>query len=83
MCGRINIEPDDVAQFVDEARVVGQLELADAMRLEPVRAPDALDRGDADPGRLRHHRAGPMGRLAGRSPMRQRDDTFGGLGSSA
>ena len=25
VCGRIDIEPDDVAQFVDEARIVGQL----------------------------------------------------------
>ena len=38
VCGRIDIEPDDVAQFVDEARVVGQFELSEAMRLEPVRA---------------------------------------------
>ena len=28
VCGRIDIEPDGVAQFGDEARVVGQLELA-------------------------------------------------------
>jgi Queuosine biosynthesis protein QueC len=34
VCGRLDIEPDDVAQFVDEARVVGQLELAHPMRLQ-------------------------------------------------
>ena len=28
VCGGIDIEPHDVAQFVDEARIVGQLELA-------------------------------------------------------
>ena len=36
---RIDVEPDDVAQPVDELRVFGQLELADAVRLKPVRAP--------------------------------------------
>ena len=40
---RIDIEPDDVAQFVDEARVVGQLELAHPVRLQTMGAPDALD----------------------------------------
>ena len=30
---RIDVELDDVAQLVDEGRVVGQLELPDAMRL--------------------------------------------------
>ena len=34
MCGGIDIEPDDVAQFVDEARIVGQLELAHPVRLQ-------------------------------------------------
>ena len=42
MCGRIDIEPDDVAQFVDEARIVGQLELAHPVRLQTMGAPDAL-----------------------------------------
>ena len=35
VCGRIDIEPDDVAQFVDEARIVGQLELAHPVRFRP------------------------------------------------
>ena len=34
VCGRIDIEPDDVAQFVDEARIVGQLERAHPVRLQ-------------------------------------------------
>ena len=38
--GRIDIEPDDVAQFVDKARVVGKLELTNPVRLEP-RKPSA------------------------------------------
>ena len=40
MRGRIDIEPDDVAQFVDEARVVGKLELENPVRLEPMGVPD-------------------------------------------
>ena len=37
---RIDVEADDVAQLVDEFGVLGQLELPDAMRLEPVSPPD-------------------------------------------
>ena len=43
---------------------VGQLELPHALRLQAVRAPDALHRGDANPGNLGHRAAGPLGRLA-------------------
>ena len=39
VCGRIDIEPHDVAQFIDEARVVGQLELAHPVRLQTMGAP--------------------------------------------
>ena len=81
VCGRIDKEPDDVAQFVDEARVVGQLELAHPMRLQTVGAPDALDRTHAEPRRLRHQDAGPMGRFSGRFPERQRDDALSRLGA--
>ena len=45
---RIDVEPDDVAQLVDEMRVVGELELPHPVRLQPVRPPDALDRADAE-----------------------------------
>jgi hypothetical protein len=79
--GRIDIEPDDIAQFVDEARVVGQFELSDAMRLEPVRAPDALNRTHAEPRRLRHQGSGPVGRFPRWFPERQRDDALGRLGA--
>ena len=34
VCGQIDIEPDDVAQFVGETRIVGQLELAHPVRLQ-------------------------------------------------
>ena len=43
MGGRIDIKPDNIAQLVDELRVVGKLELVDPVRLETMRAPDALD----------------------------------------
>src|SRR5271167_4312865 len=79
--GRIDIEPDDVAQFVDETRIVGELELAHSVRLEAVLAPDALNRADAEPRRLRHQDAGPVGRLARRLAKRQRDDALDGLGA--
>jgi hypothetical protein len=55
---RINIEPDDVAQLVDERRIFRQLELPDAMRLEPVSPPDALHGTDADPVGLEFGAAG-------------------------
>jgi len=66
---RIDVEPDDVAQLAGEVRVLGQLELPDAMRLEPVGAPDALHGTDADARRLGHRRAGPMRRFVRGSSM--------------
>jgi hypothetical protein len=64
--GRIDVEPDDVAQSVNELGVFRQLELLDAMRLEPVGAPDALHGTDADADRVGHRHARPMRRLARR-----------------
>jgi len=40
--GRIDIEPNHVAQLVDERRVFGQLKLPHPMRLQPMGAPDSL-----------------------------------------
>ena len=76
---RIDIKPDDVAQLGGELRVGGQLELAHPMRLQAVGAPDALHRGDADPGGLGHHVGGPVGRLAGRVLLSKRDHPLGDL----
>ena len=73
---RIDIEPNHVAQFVDEARVVRELELANPVRLETVGAPNSLDGADAETRRLRHQGASPMGRFAGRIAERQGDDAF-------
>ena len=66
MGGRIDIKPDNIAQLVDELRVVGELELVDPVRLETMRAPDALDGTRADTDGFRHYSSSPMGRLGGR-----------------
>ena len=60
-------------------RVVGQLELAQPMRLQAVRPPDALHRTDADADRLGHRRRGPVRRLARRRPERERHHALGDL----
>ena len=66
MGGRIDIKPDNVAQLVDQPRAVGKLELMDPVRLETMRAPDALDGTRADTNGFRHHSSSPVGRLGGR-----------------
>src|SRR5271168_4021076 len=79
--GRIDIESYDIAQFVDETRIVGEFELAHPVRLEAMLAPDALNRADAEARRLRHQDACPVGRLARRFAKRQRDNALRGLGA--
>src|SRR5436190_20246777 len=68
MGGRVDIEPDNIAQLVDELRVGGELELPDSVRLQTMRAPDPLHRACADADSFRHHRGSPMGRLNRISP---------------
>src|SRR5215469_16736005 len=63
---RIDVEPDDVIELGGELRIARQLELPHPMRLEPVRPPDPLHRGDAETDRLGHHRGRPMDGLARR-----------------
>ena len=70
---RVHVEPDHVAQLGDERRVPGELEGAHPVRGEPVRLPDALHRAQGDAGRLGHHPAGPVGRLARRLAEGQLD----------
>lgn len=60
MRGRIDIEADHIAQFIDELRIVREFELANPVWLEPMGAPNTLHRTDADADRLRHHGAGPV-----------------------
>jgi hypothetical protein len=58
-------------QLLDEVGVVRELELPDAMRLQPVRSPDALNRAGADAGLLRHHGGGPVRGLSWRIGLRE------------
>jgi hypothetical protein len=53
--------------------------LAHAVRLQAMRAPDALHRANTDCAGLSHGGGRPMGRLAERIALRQRDDPFGDL----
>ena len=39
MGGRVDIEPDNIAQLVDELRVGGELKVLDPVRLKTMRAP--------------------------------------------
>ena len=77
MGGRIDIEPDNIAQLVDELRVGGELKVLDPVRLKTMRAPDPLHRTRADADGFRHHRSSPMGRLNGRISPGERYDTLG------
>ena len=79
--GGIDVKPDDIAQFADEVRVVRELELPVAVRLQAVGAPDAPDRTFTDAGLGGHHRRRPMGRLDGRVGQRQRHHPLGHFGT--
>lgn len=46
--GRRDIKADDVAELVDELRIIGKLELPNAVGLEAIGAPDPVNRTGAD-----------------------------------
>src|SRR3954464_4786010 len=73
---RVDIQPDDVTQLGDEFGVARQFELPYPVRLEPMRTPDALHRGETDPDQPGHRRRRPMRRLARRVALCQRDDAL-------
>jgi hypothetical protein len=77
---RIDVEANDILELVGEFGIVGDLERAHPMRLQPVSLPDAPHRGRANPYRLGHRRGAPVGRLMGRRLVGQRDDPIDGLG---
>ncbi len=79
MSRRVDVEADDVAQLGRKVGIVGQLELTQPMRMQPVRSPNALRRADADSDRLGHRRRGPVRRLSRRWAERERHHVLGDL----
>ena len=70
---RVDIKAGDRAQLRHEIGIVGELEVVDAVRRQAMRPPDALNRGDADPGRRGHGHSCPMGGLVRRLGGGERD----------
>ncbi len=66
MGGRVHVQPDDVLDLGCEGRIVRPLEGADAVGLEPVRLPDALDGAQAQADGLGHRPTRPVCRRARR-----------------
>ena len=73
MRGRIQIEADDIADFLDEQRIVRQLERLAPMRLQPERVPNAADRHVTQADRFRHVARTPVRRPARRRFQRAND----------
>lgn len=59
--GRVHIKPDDVLNLGGEGWVGGLFEGSDAMWLQAMRPPDALDGTETNADNFGHHAAGPMG----------------------
>ena len=73
MLRRVDIEADNVLEFIRKLRIVRQLERADAMRGELVSLQNPLHRSQAHAGRLRQHPACPMRCFSRRRPKCQID----------
>src|SRR5262249_11691902 len=58
--GRMDIQPDDVADFLDQQRVRRQLERLDTMRLQAEGAPDPVYGHMIEAGSLRHRSNTPV-----------------------
>ena len=61
-----HVEADDVLDLLGELGIVGALEGANAVRLQPMRLPQALHGAQADADGFGHGAAGPMRGVAGR-----------------
>jgi hypothetical protein len=70
---RVQIQADDVADFLDEERVVRQLERLTPMRLQPTRVPNATDRGMTQADGFGHPARTPV-RRAARSGFQRPND---------
>jgi len=77
---RIDVKPNDIAQFAGEVRIVRELELPIAVRLQAMGTPDTPDGAFTDTGLCGHHRGRPMGRLDGRVGQCQRHHALGRVG---
>jgi hypothetical protein len=77
MLRRIDVEADDVANLGGELRIVGQLELPYLMRSQPMAAPDAMHRADADRARRSNGGRRPVGDFARRLAQRQHHHALG------
>ena len=77
---RVHVKTNDIMRFDCKIRIVGQLELFDAVRLQPMAAPNPLHRTHANAGLFRHCRRSPMGNLAGRGTQGRGDDVAGNRG---
>ena len=71
MSRRIDIQANDIGEFLGECRVVRQLEAPPAVRAETVGLPDRLHRRGGDTGRRGHRAQRPVGRLVRRRLLRQ------------
>ena len=69
---RVHVEANNIFDLCGEGRVGGALEGAQAVRLEAVLFPDALDRAQRQADRLGHRPAGPMGSFTRRLGAGQR-----------
>ena len=74
--GRIDVQPHEVADLLDQQRVRRQLKGRAAMRLETKGFPDALDRHAAHPGGDRHRAGAPVGGAARRGLECAHDHVF-------
>jgi hypothetical protein len=71
--GRVEVEPDDVAQLVDELRIGRELEGLGLVGLQSECPPDAADRGLAHTGGARQRARRPV-RGVGRLLLERRDE---------
>src|SRR5579859_7154165 len=81
--GGIEIQTDDVAHFLDELGVVGELEGLDTMRLELKRLPDPTDGSRAQPAGLGHGASTPMGGIARSRLQSLGNDSLDGIVTDA
>ncbi len=69
---RIQVQPDDIPDLLDEERILGEFEGLGPMRLESEGAPAAADRALTETARCSHVSAAPVGRCRGGRLQRQR-----------